>query len=114
MRITQAVSLINIRLPITVYRKWALRLKILILYSQKFHRTKFLSFRKRKKPATFLTLPEMALYRPEGALFRFTKFLRWPERFLRGLRGPSYGLPSKWASFRPRGQFVGVGRLVLL
>ena len=43
MHITQVVSLINIRLGITVCRKWALRLKILILYSQKFHTTKFLS-----------------------------------------------------------------------
>ena len=40
-----------IGLQISVYRKWALRLKILILYSQEFHRTKFISSRKwRNRP----------------------------------------------------------------
>ena len=46
MHITQSVSYIGIRLRISVHGKWALRLKILILYSQKCHRTKFLSSRK--------------------------------------------------------------------
>ena len=46
MHITQAVSYVGIRLQIIVYRKWVLRLKIHILYSQKCHRTKFLSSRK--------------------------------------------------------------------
>ena len=36
MHITQAVSLpLGIRLRISVYRKWVLRLKIIILYGQK-------------------------------------------------------------------------------
>ena len=43
---TQAASYIGIRLRTSVYRKCALRQKILILYSQKCHRTKFLSSRK--------------------------------------------------------------------
>ena len=47
MHITQAVSLpLGIRLRISVYHKWTLRLKIIILYSQKCHRTKFLSSKK--------------------------------------------------------------------
>ena len=53
MHITQVVSFINIRLQISVYRKWASRLKILILYSQIFYRTKFLSSRKRRNLPLF-------------------------------------------------------------
>ena len=52
MHITHAVSFINI-LRITVYHKWALRLKVVILDSQKFHRTKFLSSKKWRNSSLF-------------------------------------------------------------
>ena len=54
MHITQAVSYIGIRLQISVYHKWALRLKKkIILYSQKCHRTKFLSSREWRNRSLF-------------------------------------------------------------
>ena len=48
-----AIASCRIRLRISVYRKWALRLKILILYNQKRHRTKFLNSRKWINPPLF-------------------------------------------------------------
>ena len=49
MHITQTFSCVNIRQWISVHCKWALRLKIIFLCSQKFWRTKFQSSWKQKK-----------------------------------------------------------------
>ena len=76
MHITQAVRFINIRLRISVYRKWALRLKFLIFYSQKFYRTKFLSFRKRRNRPLFW--PWLTVHQEIDCL---VDFLKLPIKF---------------------------------
>ena len=63
IHIRQAGSFINIGLQISVYCKWALGLKILILCSQKFHGTKFLSSRKwRNRPLFWPCAGEHVLF----------------------------------------------------
>ena len=67
MRVTLAAGFIKIRLRISVYHKWTIRLKILILYSQKFHRTKFLiSTKRRNRPLFRLCGPPISQRRLFG------------------------------------------------
>ena len=80
----QAVSLLNIRLQISVYCKWAWILKIHIFYSQKFHKTKFLSYREWRKWPFFRPCRQAALEDMHIDLLRsWTDWpvldLTWPE-----------------------------------